>query len=90
MSRQGSRVKSRERDKDLTQSPARLRWRRKAALLTIKQLSERSGISTGAISYLENGVKSADLATLAALAEALECGARDLMPPEPGTEAVAV
>lgn len=59
-----------------------MRRRRIAAGLTIREASARAGCSTGLISDLENGNKSAGVRTLAALAKAYDCAITDLMPPE--------
>jgi transcriptional regulator with XRE-family HTH domain len=66
----------------LSQDKHRIRRRRMAAGLTIREASAQSGCSTGLISDLENGNKSAGVRTLAALAAAYGCEITDLMPPE--------
>jgi transcriptional regulator with XRE-family HTH domain len=89
MSQRSPRVKRREDERVLTQDPRRLRWRRQAASLTVGQLAEKAHVSQGAVSMWENGQRSADVLSLAALAKALGCEPRDLMPPEPGTNGSA-
>lgn len=69
----------------LSQDKHRLRRRRMAAGLTIREASALAGCSIGLISDLENGNKSAGVRTLAALAKAYGCEITDLMQPEPGT-----
>lgn len=85
MDRKPRPVKVRKRDEDLTQAPKRLRWRRNAAGMTLRDLGEKAGVGIATISDLENGYYSAEPATLAALARALDCAIADLMPPEPLT-----
>jgi XRE family transcriptional regulator, fatty acid utilization regulator len=82
-------VKPPQGDRDLTQDRRRLKWRRVAAKLTIRQLSAKSGVSPGAISMLETGRRSAEVGTLAALADALNCDITDIMPAEPGANGSA-
>jgi transcriptional regulator with XRE-family HTH domain len=45
---------------------------RKKKSLTIQELSEKSGMSVGHISRLENGLKSPTISTLERLAKALD------------------
>jgi transcriptional regulator with XRE-family HTH domain len=68
--------------KNLSQAPARLRRRRVAAGLTLRQAAEQAGCSYQHLSDLENGGHSARPSTLAALAGAYGCEIIDLMPPE--------
>lgn len=83
MSKPVQPVKGRRGDRPLTQDPERLKWRRNAAGLTIRQLAEKAQVGAGSISELENGCQSARPPMLVALAAALECEIADLMPPEP-------
>jgi transcriptional regulator with XRE-family HTH domain len=57
--------------------------RRKALGLTLRQVSERSGLTYGFLSELENGKKSVSVRNLYALAAALDCRPHDLLPDEP-------
>lgn len=77
------RVNRSGRPAALSQDKQRIRRRRMAAGLTIREASALAGCSTGLISDLENGNKSAGVRTLAALAKAYGCEITDLMPPEP-------
>jgi transcriptional regulator with XRE-family HTH domain len=83
MSQTAQPVKSPDGQRERTQDPKRLRWRRHAAGLTIRQLAAKSGRSVGCISTLERGSRSADVTTLAALADALGCAITDIMIDEP-------
>lgn len=83
MDRKPRAVKRRKRDEELTQAPKRLRWRRFAAGMSLRDLAGKSGLGIATISDLENGYYSAEPATLAALARGLDCEITDLMPPEP-------
>jgi transcriptional regulator with XRE-family HTH domain len=76
------RVNRSGRPASLSQDKHRLRRRRIAAGLTIREASVKAQISIGLISELENGKKSAGVRTLAALAKAYGCEITDLMPPE--------
>jgi transcriptional regulator with XRE-family HTH domain len=87
MAQRTVRVNQRQGERDLTQDPRKLRWRRHVAGLTVKQLADKAGVSQSSISFWENGKRSADVVSLTALACALECDRRDLMPAEPGTKA---
>lgn len=82
-----------EGDKTLTrglmQDPERLRWRRIAAGLTIAEAADKSGVSTGWLSYLENGLYSARVKALRKLATAYGCDIADLMPADPGLAGAA-
>jgi len=71
------------RDRELTQDKARLKRRRLAAGLTLREAGERAGCDFSTIGKLEKGTRSAGAHTLAALARAYECKITDLMPPEP-------
>jgi transcriptional regulator with XRE-family HTH domain len=57
----------------------RLRELRVAAGLTQKQLAERSGTSSAAISNFEAGNNSPTLGTLVRLAHAIECNVSELV-----------
>jgi transcriptional regulator with XRE-family HTH domain len=70
-------------DRSLTQDRRRLRRRRLAAGLTLREAAARAGCDFSMIAKLENGKRSAGPHTLAALAKAYECEITDLMPPEP-------
>lgn len=51
---------------------AEIRTLRSAQKMTLSTLSQMSGISAGMISRIENGMTNASLATLSALADALQ------------------
>lgn len=70
-------------DSSLTQDRRRLKRRRIAAGLTLRQAADRAGCHFTTINKLENGGRSAEPGTLAALARAYGCEIIDLMPPEP-------
>lgn len=80
MSHTTEAVKEPSGDRFLSHSPARLRYRRKAAGLTIGELAEKIGRSRPMVSMYENGQHSPNPGTLAALAAALGCSTTDLMP----------
>lgn len=67
---------------ELNQDPRRLKRARMEAGLTIRQASEKSGLSIGIISLLERGVHSARVTTLVSLAQAYGREIGELMPPE--------
>lgn len=69
-------------DKELNQDPRRLRRRRFAAKLTLRDAADKAGCSFGHLSDLENGKCSARVTMLVALADAYECEVTDLMPVE--------
>lgn len=69
-------------DKSLSHEPRRLRYRRRAAGLTLEGLAARAGSSKGHLSQLENGMVGASPPLLGRLAEVLGCEISDLMPPE--------
>lgn len=59
----------------------KLRALRLGAGLSMRGLSERSGVPFGSISMIENGHRThPTLAAIAALSRALDCGLQDLMP----------
>ena len=63
----------------------RIRHRRRAQNISLKQLAGRSGISIGLLSQIERGLSSPSLRVLASLADALKLGLADLSddgPPE--------
>lgn len=60
----------------------RLRELRKAAELTQQELADVTGVSQAAISQLENGERSMDIAWMRTFARALKCAAADLLDPE--------
>jgi transcriptional regulator with XRE-family HTH domain len=67
----------------------RIRHRRHAQRISLKQLAERSGISIGLLSQIERGLSSPSLRVLASLADALKLGLADLFgndPPEPSAK----
>lgn len=70
-------------DVSLNQDPRRLKRRRIAAGLTLRGAAERAGCHFTTIGKLEQGERSAEPGTLAALADAYGCEITDLMPPEP-------
>lgn len=76
-------TKPKRENRALAQDPRKLRWRRTAAGLSLRQLQEAHGMNPATVSLLENGHKSARIATLAKLAEAYGCDITDLMPDEP-------
>ena len=82
MSEARQAVKRPEGDKPLTQDRSRLRRRRIAAGLGMRDLSELAGVSYPTISDLEHGHHSARAKTLSKLASALGCKISDLMPDE--------
>lgn len=82
MGRNQQSVKQPEGDRELSQDPARVRRRRTAAGLSVRELAARAHVSTGTISHLENGIYSAEVKTLAAVARALGCEIEELLPPE--------
>lgn len=86
MSQTTERVKEPEGDKYLSHSPARLRWRREAAGLTIRGLARNMGASPASLSLYENGKVSPNPGMLVRLAAALDCATTDLMPDEPGSK----
>jgi XRE family transcriptional regulator, fatty acid utilization regulator len=57
----------------------RIRHRRRSCGLTLDALGERIGLSASAVSLIETGRREAKVSTLAALAEALDCGLSDLL-----------
>lgn len=57
----------------------RLRELRKAAKLTQAQLAEATGVSQPAISQIENGTRSMDIAWMRTFARALNCAPADLL-----------
>ena len=75
-------VNQRRGERELTQDPRKLRRRRIAAGLTIRQLSQKAQVGIGSISDLEHGKQSARPGMLAALAKALGCEISDLMTDE--------
>jgi transcriptional regulator with XRE-family HTH domain len=83
MSHATERVKEPDSDKYLSHSPARLRYRREAAGLTLRELAARAKCSAGSLSLYENGKVSPNPRTLLRLAAALDCATTDLMPDEP-------
>lgn len=85
MSENVKRVK-RSRPESLNQDPPRLKRRRVAAGMTMRDAAAAAGCSLGLICELENGSWSASVKTLAALAKAYGCKITDLMPLEPGAE----
>jgi transcriptional regulator with XRE-family HTH domain len=56
----------------------RIRHRRRAQKMSLKDLAERSGISIGLLSQIERGLSSPSLRVLASLADALKLGLADL------------
>lgn len=80
MSQPTEAVKERDSDRFLSHSPERLRYRRKAAGLTITELAEKIGRSRAMVSMYENSQHSPNPGTLAKLAAALGCSTTDLMP----------
>lgn len=70
-------------EKELSQDPRRLRRRRIAAGLTIREAAAKAECSFTHLSDLENGNHSARPGTLSALASAYDCQIADLMPREP-------
>jgi transcriptional regulator with XRE-family HTH domain len=71
-----------ERERELTQDKARLKRRRLAAGLTLREAAERARCDFSTIGKLEKGTRSAGAHMLAALAGAYGCEITDLMPPE--------
>lgn len=60
----------------------RLRELRRQAGLKQTELAERTGVSQPAISQLENGTRSMDIAWMRTFARALGCAPADLLDPE--------
>lgn len=60
----------------------RLRELRKAAELTQQELADATGVSQAAVSQLENGTRSMDLAWMRTFARALKCAPADLLDDE--------
>lgn len=60
----------------------RLRELRKAAGLTQQELADVTGVSQAAISQLENGTRSMDLAWMRTFARSLNCAPADLLTDE--------
>src|SRR5262245_19613591 len=56
----------------------RIRHRRRARNMSLKDLAESSGISIGLLSQIERGLSSPSLRVLAVLADALQLGLADL------------
>lgn len=69
-------------DSSLSQDPRRLKRRRIAGGLTLRDAAARAGCHWTTIGKLEQGERSADPRTLAALAHAYGCEITDLMPDE--------
>lgn len=84
---QGTQAVKQDERRHLAQDPARLRWRRRAAGLSMGDLAKKSSLAKGTISNLERGTYSAEPATLAKLAAALGCQITDIMPDEPNSGA---
>ena len=61
---------------------SRLRRRRLEKGWTLKDLSDRVGLSQRTLSLLERGVREPRPTTISALAQALDCAPVDLMEPE--------
>lgn len=60
----------------------RIRHRRRARNMSLKDLAETSGISIGLLSQIERGLSSPSLRVLASLADALQLGLADLFSDE--------
>lgn len=60
----------------------RLRELRKKAELTQQELADATGVSQAAISQLENGERSMDIAWMRTFARALRCATADLLDDE--------
>jgi transcriptional regulator with XRE-family HTH domain len=84
MSRTDQSVKRGKGDRSLTHDPAKLRWHRIAAGLSLTEAADEAGYSKGQLSMLENGgYHSASPGCLRELARVYRCKIRDLMPDEP-------
>lgn len=79
----GTKAVNPSRERPLTQDRNRLRRRRIAAGLNLREAGELAGVDFSMINKLENGKRSAGPHILAALAKAYGCEITDLMPPEP-------
>lgn len=58
---------------------AKLNYWRRARVLTVRQLAEKSGVGHSAISLMERGKREPHPSTLAKLAAALEIEPKDLL-----------
>src|SRR5690606_22712549 len=68
----------------------RVRHHRRAAGLTLAQLAERVGLSTSALSLLENGRREPRISTLSALAAALGVDVQQLLDAGPPSRRAAL
>lgn len=68
---------------ELSQDRRRLKRRRFVARLSLREAAAKAQISTGLLSMLENGLRSASPDTLGKLADAYDCDIEELMPREP-------
>lgn len=72
----------------------RVRERRRAQSLSLKDLADQSGISIGLLSQIERGLSSPSLRVLASLADALNVGLGNLfdgnLSPEPAVQRIVV
>ena len=67
-----------------SQDYRRLKWRRRAAGLSLTEAALRAKISKSHLSKLEHDQDSASPAVLASLADVYGCETTDIMPPDPG------
>ena len=70
---------------ELNQDPRRLKRRRLMARMSFRQAAQAAGTSSGHLSDLEKGYKSAGPELIGALADAYGCKVEDLLPPESKT-----
>jgi transcriptional regulator with XRE-family HTH domain len=77
-------------DKTAAQVARAVREQRERLGLTLRALAARSGVSSSMISDIERQAKSPTVATLAALAEALEVSLASLVDAAPGAAAIRV
>lgn len=71
---------------DATDLGSKLRQRRKALGLTLEAVAKQAGVTTGFISQVERNITSPSLASLTAMADALEAHIADFFDPPPKPE----
>lgn len=78
---------SRRRGTPIQLDLAKVRTRRFELGLTLKQVADRAGVTVSCLSLIENGHRFGRPSVLAALAKALECPLRELLPDQPAKAA---